>query len=438
MKLEKYILVVLILLLVFFTFMPAFKAEQSINKEKVYILPVKGVINKGVEQFIKRGIKKAEAEKVKAIIFEIDTPGGEVRAADNISKAILDTSLPTISFINNEASSAGVIVAISCEKIYMSPNSTIGAAETRPKEEKYISYWSSRLQSVAEENGRDAKLIAAMADADIEIKGIKQKGKILSLTTRQAINIKLADDIAENYEELLIKANLKDNLVVEIKKNPAEKFVQLLMNPYITLILLAIGFIGVITEIFTPGFGLPGIIGILAFGMLFGANIMIEATKYWIIGIFILGIMLLIIEIFVPGFGVFGVLGTIFCILSIIFAFPDTKQIFVSIVFAFIISCIIIYLLLRYIIKTPISSTIILETKQEKSKGYIASHKNIQEFLGKKGISLTPLRPSGLAMFDGKKLDVLSDGEFISKGEKIEVVKVEGNKIIVKRKGSDV
>lgn len=438
MKLKKYFSMIFALLLIFFICIPAVNARQVKNNEKkVCIIPVKGVINKGMEQFIKRGINEAEQEKVDAIVFEIDTPGGEVRAADNISNDILNIPIPTISFINNEATSAGVIIAISCEKIYMSPNATIGAAETRPKEEKYISYWTSRLKSVAEETGKDAELIAAMADSDIQIEGVKKRGKILSLTTRQAIKLKLADGITKNHEELLVKEDLKDANIVEKRERPAEKLAQVIMNPYITPIILTIGFVGIIAEILTPGFGLPGIIGILAFGLFFGANIMIKAAQYWMIGLFILGLVLLITEIFIPGFGILGITGIISCVLSIIFTFSDTKQALVSIIFAFIASCIVIYLLLKYVIKTPILNKVVLNTKQEKSKGYTALYKDNTNLLGREGIALTPLRPSGLALFGSEKLDVLSNGEFILKGEKIQIIKVEGNKIIVKQKGSD-
>lgn len=438
MRPKKYFLIVLTLLLIFFICIPAINAKQVENDEKkVCIIPVKGIINNGMEQFIRRTIKEAEQEKVDAIVFEIDTPGGEVRAADSISNRILNTSIPTISFINNEATSAGVIIAISCKKIYMSPRSTIGAAETRPKEEKYISYWTSRLRSVAEETGKDAELIAAMADSDIEIEGVKKKGKILSLTTRQAIKLKLADGITKNHEELLVKEDLKDANIVEKRERPAERLAQVIMNPYITPIILTTGFVGIITEILTPGFGLPGIIGILAFGLFFGVNIMIKAAQAWMIGLFVLGLVLLITEIFIPGFGVFGITGIISCVLSIMFAFSDIKQAFISIIFAFIASCIIIYLLLKYVIKTPILNKVVLDTKQEESKGYTAFYKDNTNLLGREGIALTPLRPSGLGLFGKEKFDVLSNGKFILKGEKIQIIKVEGNKIIVKQKGSD-
>lgn len=438
MKIKKYLLTTITLILIFFACSPFAYAKQAFNEKKVvYIVPVKGVINRGVEQFVKRGIKEAEKEKVKAIVFEIDTPGGQVQSAVNISNTILATSVPTICYINNEATSAGVIIAISCEKIYMSPNSTIGAAETRPKEEKYISYWSSKLESVAEETGRDPKLVAAMADADIEIKGVKEKGKILSLTTKQAFKLGLADEVADNYEELFANTDLRDATIVNIEKSPAEKLAQTIMNPYIAPILLTIGFVGIIVEILTPGFGLPGIVGIVALGLFFGANIMIETAQYWMIGLFVLGVLLLIIEIFIPGFGVFGVSGIICCVLSIISVFSNTRQAIVSIIFALIVSLVMVYLLLKYVIKNPVLSKLVLETKQEKSKGYTTSYNNTKKFLGKIGISLTSLRPSGIAVFNGKKLDVLSEGEFISKGEKVEVIKIEGSKIVVKRKGSD-
>jgi len=399
----------------------------------VYVVPIKGVIDRGIAMFVKRCVNEAEKNEAQAIIFEIDTPGGEVNAAVEISNTILNTSVPTISFINNEATSAGVIIAVSSDTIYMTSHATIGAAETRPNEEKYISYWSSKLRAVAEKTGRNPELVAAMADADVVIEGLKPKGKILSLTAKQAEELELADGIVANRSEALKANGINDADIIEQKPSMAEYVAQFVTNPYISPIILTIGIVCIIMELLLPGYGLFAFIGLLAFGLFFGANFMIGSARIWTIALFILGILLLLIEMFIPGFGIFGISGIVSVIIGLMMSFPNPVQAFYSITFAVIASCVISYFLGKYLVKTPVFDRIILNLKQEKSQGYLAFSDITSEFLNREGIALTTLRPAGSADFDGQKLDVLADGEFIPAGSKIRVIRVEGSKIVVKK-----
>lgn len=412
-------------------------AENTLKTtDSVYVIPVKGIINRGLATFVIRGIHEAEESKAKALIFEIDTPGGEVNSAIQISNAILDTSIPTISFINSEATSAGVIIAISSKTLMAAPGATIGAAETRPKEEKYIAYWSSALRGAAEKTGRNPKLVAAMADADVVIEGVKEKGKILSLTTGEALELGLIDEQVKNLEELIQKITASENMEnVEVAKpdmNLSERIAYIATNPYIAPVLLTIGIVGTITEILTPGFGIPGILGLMAFGLFFGGNIISGAAQTWVLALFIVGLLLLVIEMFVPGFGVFGVAGILSIIGSMIMAFPSPEQALTSILIALVASGLIIYFLVKYLVQTPIFDRITLGIKQEKSEGYIATNKDIGELAGAKGKAITSLRPAGVAIIGERKHDVLTEGEFVPSGTDIVVIRVEGSKIIVK------
>lgn len=432
----KKALIILVSICCMLTFFHTGKAESGPNNEVyVYVIPIEGVIDNGLAVFAERAINEAEKAQAKALIFEIDTPGGEINSAIKISDNILRTSIPTVAFINNEATSAGVIITISCEKIMAVPAATIGAAETRPNEEKYISYWSSALRAVAEERGRDPQLVAAMADADIVIEGIKEKGKILSLTTKEALKLGLIDEQVENLDEVIQKTlpeNKGNAEIIRAKMNLPEQIAHIASNPYIAPILLAIGIVGIATEILSPGFGIPGVIGLIAFGLFFGGSFMAGAAPAWVLGLFILGMILLLIEIFMPGFGVFGVTGILSIIAAVIMAFPNLEQALISIVFAVAASSIIIYFLMKKITVNPIFNRIILGTKQEKTKGYVAAGKDVSEFLGAKGKTITPLRPAGAAVIDGEKVDVLAEGEFIPRDSDIVVIRVEGSKIIVK------
>jgi len=421
---------IFLILTIFLGFAVISSAESS---KDVYVVPVKGVIDRGLAMFVKRCVTEAEEKAAQAIIFEIDTPGGEINAAVEISNVILSSSTPTISFINNEATSAGVIIAVSSEKIFMTQHATIGAAETRPNEEKYISYWSSRLRAVAEKTGRDPELVAAMADADVVIDGVKPRGKILSLTAKQAEELKFVDGISANRNEVLKALGIADANVIEQKPNMAEYIAQFVTNPYISPIILTIGIVCIVMELLLPGFGIFGFIGLLSFGLFFGANFMIGAARIWTVALFILGLLLLLIEMFIPGFGIFGISGIVSVIIGLIMSFPNPVQAFYSITFSLIASCLILYFLGKYLKKAPVFDRLILRMKQEKSQGYSATSVNASEFLNREGIALTTLRPAGAADFDGQKLDVLADGEFIPAGSKIKVIRVEGSKIVVKK-----
>lgn len=431
MKGKNFLALILVFILLV-GFYPAKAAE--IKPQKVFIVPLNGVVNQGMESFLKRSIREAEEEKIQMLIFQIDTPGGEVNSAVKMSQEILDTPIPTISFIKNEAISAGVILAISSDKLIMTSIASIGAAETRPKEEKYISYWSSKLRAAAEKTGRDEQLVAAMADEDIEIPGVKKKGKILTLTAKEAKKLALADNLAESLDELLAMEELTNAAIIMKQPNPAEKLAQITTNPFIAPIILTIGIVGILIEFFTPGFGLPGFIGLITFSLFFGANILAGAAQYWILGLFLLGILLLVIEMFIPGFGIFGIMGIISIFSSIVLAFPSVELAIKSVIAASIASFVILFIVFKYIIKTPVFGKIILATKQDKSHGYVASKIKKDNYIGKTGIALTSLRPVGVGIFGKEKLDVITEGDFISKGEKIEIVKVEGTKIIVIQK----
>lgn len=436
MKYKKFLIVFFLLCSVFSSMEQGLAEIKVEAPEYVYVIPVKGVIDRGLAVFIKRGIREAEEMQAKALVLDIDTPGGEVGSAIQVSNAILETSIPTIGFVNNEATSAGVIIAISSKTLMAVPGATIGAAETRPKEEKYIAYWSSALRAAAEKTGRDPKLVAAMADADVVIEGIKEKGKILSLTTGEALELGLVDEQVKNLEELIqefMATEKTDNIeIVKQNMNFNERIAHMATNPYIAPVILTIGIVGTVTEVLTPGFGIPGIIGLIAFGLFFGGNFIAGATQSWVLGLFILGLLLLVIEMFIPGFGVFGVAGILSIIGSMIMAFPSPEQALVSTLIALVASGVIIYFLVKYLIKTPIFDRIILGTKQGKSEGYVASNKDAIELVGAEGKAITTLRPAGVAIIGERKVDVLTEGEFVASGSDIVVIRVEGSKIIVK------
>lgn len=426
-------IVTAVIILVIFVVGSVAEAEKTIKtlSGDIYVIPVKGVVDPGLARFIERSIREANTERASAIVFEINTPGGLIDAAIDISEMIMETQIPTIALVNGEATSAGVLITISCDKVFMIPGSTIGAAEPRPKEEKVISYWTSKLRSAAERTGRDPDLVAAMADADIEIPDLIQKGKILSLTAVQAKELKLADEIVNNRADVLKHLSLTDKPVKELTPSLAEKIASFVTSPFVSPILLTIGFVGIITEILTPGFGFPGIIGLISLALFFGGHMIAGLAGWESIVFFLLGIIFLLIEALVPGFGVFGILGIIGIIGSIIAASVSIEQALISLTFSFIASIIILFFIFRFLTRSKLFDNLILSLKQDKDSGYKVSAEN-QTLLGRVGTTITPLRPAGTAEFDGIRMDVLSEGGFVGSNKKVKVVKIEGSKIVVR------
>lgn len=434
-KKSIYKLTIVIVIIVLFLFIGevfAESARKNITEGDVYLIPIKGLIEPGLSRFVQRGIKEAEKSTAKVIVFEIDTPGGLIDTSIQISESILDTKIPTIALVKNEAVSAGVLITISCDKVFMIHGSTIGAAEPRPKEEKIVSYWTTKLEGVAERKGRNKEIIAAMADADIEIPGVIEKGKLLSLTAVQAKEHNIADKLVDGRKEMLENLGLQDNSIIELTPSLAEKIAGLVTNPYVSPILLTIGFVGIITEILTPGFGLPGTVGIVSLVLYFGGHIIAGLAGLEAIIFFLLGIVLLIIEAFMPGFGLLGIMGIFGIIASIVAASTNIQQAIISIAISFIASIIILVLIYKYVTKIKFFDRIVLTAKQEKDSGYKVADKSLDEIVGNIGKTVTPLRPSGIILVDNIRVDAITEGEFIESDKKVKIIKTEGLKVIVR------
>ncbi|TYP55500.1 NfeD family protein [Thermosediminibacter litoriperuensis] len=402
------------------------------EKGEVVFVPVKGMVDPGMAKFVKRAVEEAREEQASLLVLEIDTPGGRVDTAVEISQTILNSPVPTAAYVNSQATSAGVLIAVSCEKLYMAPGSTIGAAETIPKEEKAISYWRSKLEGAAERRGRDPRIVAAMADADVEIEGLKEKGKILSLTAQKALELKLADGIAADRKELLAAIGVGDREIKEVKPYFLERVASFVTGPFVAPMLLTIGFIGIITEVLAPGFGVPGFIGITSLVLFFAGHMIAELAGWESVILFLAGVILLAVEALMPGFGVFGLLGITGIITGIVTASATVRQGLITVTISMVSSMVILAFLVRRLARSPFFDRLVLFSRLDKSSGYSATEEK-PELLGRTGVTLTPLRPAGIADFGGTKHDVVSDGEFIESGQRVRVVKVEGARIVVER-----
>lgn len=398
----------------------------------VFVIPINGNIDKATYQFVERELNNIEKLNPKAIIFEIDTYGGYIDEAEKIKNLIVKVEVPTISFVNTKAESAGVLLTISSDHIVMSEGSTIGSAEPIPNTEKTLSYWVEELRSTAITKDRDPELIASMADKSIDIDGIVEKDRLLNLNYEKAEELGLADFIANDHNEILDQLNIEYNEIEVSEIEFATKVAKTLVNPYVLGLLLTIGFIGIVVEIFTPGFAVGGSVAIMSFALYFGSNLLVGNSSWASLIVFIAGIILLIIEAVAPGFGVPGIGGIIAIGIGIVLASPSVEVAMISIIVALIISILVAYLFIKYGQRSPIFDKIVLNTKQEGSSGY-SSTIDKRSYLDKEGTVLTNLRPSGTIVVNDDRLDAVTEGQFIAKGEKIKVIKIEGSKVIVRK-----
>ncbi|MFZ5965919.1 MAG: NfeD family protein [Bacillota bacterium] len=421
-------------------FFGSFAQALDTGAGTVYVIPIKGEIGPAVSQFVNSQIENARADKNSvAIIFEIDTLGGRVDQATIIRDTIMKTPLKTISLVNNKAESAGVLITISAEKIVMAPGSTIGSAETIPDTEKALSYWKGELRTTAQQRGRDAQLVESMADRRMEIphpteegKYIVQQGQLLNLTTKEAEEFGFTDYVSNDYHDILKHFDIQYDNIVEVQPDLQIKATQWVTSSIMLPIILSIGFIGLIVELLTPGFGIGGTISFVAFSLFFGGSFLAGNASTPIILLFITGIALLIIEMIIPGFGAPGIGGILCIIISIILASDSFALGVFSLLTAFVMTVIAAILLLKYGPKNKYFDRIILNAQLRKDVGFISTP-NHNDMLFAEGLTITALRPSGTIEVNGKRFDVVSQGEFIEPQTKVRIISVEGRRIIVEK-----
>ncbi len=418
---------------------------SAVGNELVYRVAISGTIDLGLAPFVARVVKEAERDKADLIVFEINTLGGRLDAMIEIRDAIVGAKVPTAAYVNPRAISAGALIALACKQIYMAPGGTIGAATPvsgggKKASEKVVSYARSEFRATAERNGRDPEIAAAMVDDSVTIPGLIEKGKLLTLTTDQALRWKIADGQFSSFDRLLADLKFEGAKVVQPEIGWVEHLVRFLNNPIISSILLAVGFFGLLAEVQTGGWGLPGSAGLVALGLYFGSKHLVGLVgleEYLVIG---LGLVLLGIEIFViPGFGIAGVLGIAALMvglgMSLLGRAPtvgDVTNAVLVLLGALGLAIFGTVILFMFVERTPLWRHLYLPTKAAKEAGFAASDVRVDR-VGKAGIALTDLRPSGTGIFDGERLDVVTEGDYIDAPASIEIVRDEGYRLIVRR-----
>jgi len=408
--------------------------QAQAKTKTVYKIPVEGKINPGMVKLVTKGIEAAEAEGADQIILEIDTYGGLVDSAIKIKDAIFSSSVPTVTYVSGRAWSAGALIALAGEELMMTPGSSIGAAETRPESEKYISALRKEFKAAAERRGKNAELAAAMVDKDLEIPKITEAGKLVTLTAQEAVDNEFADGIEADFNSLLSRLNLAQAEVKEAGLTPAEKLAGWITNPGVSILLLTVGFLALAFEAVAPGWGVGGTVGLLSLGLFFSGYIINGVASWGLLVLFMVGIVLLALEVFVvPGFGVTGTGGIIAMGASLYFVFPNPEIALGVLATTLVLSVLGTWLLIRYFGGTYFWRRIALRETQTKESGYVSHKRDNSELVGKTGETKGTLRPAGIAEIEEERMNVISEGGFIEPHQRVKVVKVEGNKIIVRK-----
>lgn len=435
--------------LILFTLFSA--TGQSPERSRVLHLKVLDNIDPRTNRYTELGLEKAIEENFDYVILELDTYGGALNDADEIRTRILNFDRPIYAFINKDAASAGALISIACDSIYMARGSSIGAATVVVQDgtaapDKYQSYMRSIMRSTAEAKGRDPKIAEAMVDEDIDLDSISTEGKVLTLSVSEAIKFNYCEGEANSVDELLEeKIGLEDYEVVEFKLDTTEKIIAFFLNPFISGILILIIIGGIYFELQTPGVGFPLAASIIATVLYFIPYYLNGLAENWEIVMFIVGIVLIAAEVFViPGFGIAGILGLICTLGALIlvmlnndgldFDFVAPEEIFkaISTTLAGLLgSIIIMFFGGARLINSNVFKRISLPDVQNKDEGYTSTTYKI-DLVGKKGTAYTILRPSGKIMLDGDIYDAFTRGEYIDQGEEVEVISNEGTSLKVK------
>ena len=431
----------------------ALTAVATAKTYKIYHFKVDEDIAKPAVMRVEKALIEAKELQSDIVVMQINTFGGELESADKIRTMLLQSPTPVWVYINNNAASAGALISIACEHIYMHSGSSIGAAtvvnqsgEVQP--DKYQSYMRSLMRTTAEARNRRPDIAEAMVDPDIEVIGISAKGKVLSFTTEEAIKNGYCDAQAESLKEILEKAGIEEYEIHEHRYSIIEKVVGFLINPVVSgiLIMLIVG--GLYFEFQSPGIGMPLVVAAVAAVLYFAPLFLEGLAANWEIVIFVIGIILLVLEIFViPGFGFAGISGIVCVVAGLVLSLVgnigfDFSGIpagdFINKLFVVVISVtaalpLSIWLSRKLFEGRTFGPKLALNEVQNSSEGYTVSEPQTASMVGCVGIANTLLRPSGKVLIDGDIYDAVASASFVEKGGKVRVTGYENGTLVVEK-----
>jgi len=462
-----------------------------------YVIPIHGEINRSMLAFVLRSVEEAKDADAKVVVFDIDTFGGGVDPALQITTVIASAEpAVTVAYVTSGPASkgvswsAGAIIAISCRKIFMAPGTSMGAAapvfaspdgQMVMAPEKVVSALRAQAQALAEKNGYPPAIARAMVDMKVELSEVyidgdlqvvsaadmrsvereaREQGKtveygktivtsdqLLTLTANEMEKYGVSSGTVGTLDDMLALLDLENPRVVTVEKTAADGLVGLLTNPSMVALLIIVGLIALYTEVTTPGFGVPGTLAIICFAVIFSSNYLLGRVGSIELLMFLAGLILLILEILViPGFGAAGLSGIVLIVLSLVlslqgFTLPKFAlewDIFLNnlmlVTFSLVAALACIAVVAHFMPQMPVLNRLTLATTQAPAAGYtVQEPESAGEMVGKRGVTVTKLRPAGKGKIDGRLVQVETDGEFFDVGVPIEVVEASGNRIVVRK-----
>jgi len=419
------------------------------TKAKVYIFNVDEEIAPPVVRRMGKAFAQAKAEKVDLIVLHMNTYGGELSAADTMRTRILQSKIPVVVFIDNNAASAGALISIACDSIYMREGASIGAAtvvnqNAQALPDKYQSYMRAMMRSTAEAKGRNPEIAEAMVDQDLYVENVSDSGKVLTFTTSEAIANGFCEAKVETIDDVVKRYGFVDYQKQELKLSAADTIIDFLISPYVHGILIMIIVGGIYFELQSPGLGFPSMASLTA-AMLYFAPLYVEGlAENWEILIFIAGIILIILEVFViPGFGIAGVSGIVLVVVGLVLSLlsnvmfdfsyiqMDTILEALFIVLLAVFGAIFLSFQSAKMLFTNPQFGFALNTTQKHEDGFVAPDSSMNNLIGKEGIAYSMLRPVGKVMIDGDIYDAICIEGFIEKGSDIKVQNFSKAQLIV-------
>jgi len=452
-------------------------AQDDDGRAPVYHVMISGEIDLGLPAYLDRAIGEAEAAGATALIIEIDTPGGRLDAVIQMRGSIIDTDLRTIALVDSTAFSAGALVAISSEEIWMTPGSVMGAATPvmggtgEVADEKTISAVRATFEAAAEENGRDPQVAAAMVDTRIVVEGLVGNEELLTLTVSQAVEFGYADGVVTNLDDLIVELGFDDQELVMVTLGFAEQIVRFITSSVIAGLLFTIGLLLIIGDLFSGGIGIVAGIGVVMLAVFFWGHLLAGLAGWEDIALVVLGLLLIAVEVFVlPGFGVAGILGLISLSIGGFLAMiyrefefvtnADMLRAGLTMGLAVLGVALGMIAILMLVARRGPPSGLVLQARlaggdavtERGSTGWLnffdgnerlerdtfadaaeLPAEPLHSMVGATGTAMSDLRPGGLAEIDGQRVDVVTSGEFVARGEHIQVVRDERYRRVVRR-----
>jgi membrane-bound serine protease (ClpP class) len=402
---------------------------------EVIVVPISGEVDEGMAHLVERSVDAANASGAAAVVLDVNTLGGLVSAGEEIRDAMFRAKVPTLAYVSERADSAGALITLSAQHLLMAPGASIGAAEPIPNSAKNISALRAEFASTAARNHRDPLVASAMVDKTVDLPAYKKPGGILRLTADQARQAGISDGIAPTLDDALAASHISGAKHVA-EYTFGESLARFATSAEVSGLLLSIGLVGLLVEMQTLH-GIAGLIGVSALGLFFGTHIYAGFSNGTVLALAVVGVIAILFELHVlPGHGIAGILGGVLLLTAVVLSFgvPFFFVAAQAISVAIVLSAFAFWAATRVFPENAFIKRLTLTARQ--GPEYVAGP-DLKDLLGQCGFAASYLRPAGLASIDGRRVDVLTEGDFVPAGAAIQVSRVEGARVFVRPLGEE-